>query len=175
MFLAFSQRNLNFWIFSFWTFSIYLKSLGDTLKLTRKSDYALRLLSALARVGPETALPTRYIAEREDISLKFLQSVASQLQTAGLLKSIPGPKGGNQLAKSPMQISVLEVIESMEGELALMDCMELSSNCCEFEKCGIQGLLGKAQIAMNEVLASESIADLASCPVATDSWFSAYF
>lgn len=138
------------------------------MKFTRKSDYALRLLSTLARLGPETALPTRYIAERESISLKFLQSVTSQLQSAGLLHSIPGPKGGNQLTKAPEMISVLEVIEAMEGELALMDCMELSSNCCEFEKCGIQGLLGRAQIAMNEVLASESIADLASCPVATE-------
>lgn len=135
------------------------------MKLTRKTDYALRLLSKLARVGQDKALPTRLIAEHEDISLKFLQSVASQLQSAQIIKSIPGPKGGNQLARPANQITVLEVIEIMEGELALMDCMEQSTNCCEFEKCGIQGLLGRAQIAMNEVLASETIADLASCPV----------
>lgn len=135
------------------------------MKLTRKTDYALRLLSKLARVGQDKALPTRLIAEHEDISLKFLQSVASQLQSAQIIKSIPGPKGGNQLARPAHQITVLEVIEIMEGELALMDCMEQSTNCCEFEKCGIQGLLGRAQIAMNEVLASETIADLSSCPV----------
>lgn len=139
------------------------------MKLTRKSDYALRLLTRLARLGPDKALPTRHIAEHEDISLKFLQSVASQLQTAGLIRSIPGPRGGNQLVRDAAKINVLEVIEVMEGQLALMDCMEHSSNCCEFEKCGIQGLLGRAQIAMNEVLASESIADLASCPVASES------
>ena len=137
------------------------------MKLTRKTDYALRLLLRLAREGMEKAVPTRVIAEDEDISLKFLQTVASQLVGAGLISSVSGPKGGNQLAKSPEEINVLLVIEAMEGPLALMDCMELSTNCCEFERCGIHNLLGRAQIAMNEVLASSSIADLIRCPANT--------
>tara|TARA_B110000483_G_C18169818_1_gene532836 strand:- start:1335 stop:1760 length:426 start_codon:yes stop_codon:yes gene_type:complete len=138
------------------------------MKLTRKTDYALRLLTRLARGEQSQVLPTRLIAESEDISLKYLQSVASQLVASGLIESVPGAKGGNILAKPANKISVLDVIEIMEGQLALMDCMELSTNCCEFQGCGIHGLLGRAQIAMNEVLSSESIADLAGCPVSNE-------
>jgi Rrf2 family protein len=135
------------------------------VKLTKKSDYALRLLISLAENHQDKILPTRWVAEQENIPLKFLQSVVSSLVREGILESIPGPKGGNKLLKSPDQISVLDVIEAVEGTMNLMDCMAESSQCGEFRNCKIHSLFGKAQFAMNEVLAECTLSQLVDCPL----------
>lgn len=133
------------------------------MKLTKKVDYALRFLSYLAAKNGQS-VPTREISESEGLSLKFLQSVVGMLNQSSLLISTTGVKGGHRLAKDPKMISVLDVVEAVEGQMSLMDCMEESKQCNQFSFCRIHSLLGRAQFAMNEVLSSASIADLVECP-----------
>lgn len=134
------------------------------MRLTKKSDYALRFLTYLAVKGA-VAVPTREVAGAEVLSLKFLQSVVGQLGQAGLVESSAGAKGGHKLARDPRMITVLDAVEAVEGPMSLMDCMEESGQCMNFSHCRIHSLLGRAQFAMNEVLSSATIADLVDCPV----------
>lgn len=133
------------------------------MRLTKKSDYALRFLTYLAVKGA-VSVPTREVAESERLSLKFLQSVVGQLGAAGLVDSTTGAKGGHKLARDPRLITVLDAVEAVEGAMSLMDCMEESQQCNHFSHCRIHSLLGRAQFAMNEVLASATIASLVDCP-----------
>ncbi len=133
------------------------------MRFTKRTDYALRLLIALAQRSG-AFVPTREIAESEALSLKFLQSVVSQLAEAGLVESTTGARGGHRLLRDPAKILILDVVEAVEGPMNLMDCMEESGQCGLFHGCKIHALLGRAQFAMNEVLASSSVADLVSCP-----------
>ena len=138
------------------------------MRLTKKVDYALRFLSHLA-TNPSIPVPTRRIAEQESLSLKFLQSVVAQLNNSQLIESTAGAKGGHRLLKDAKQVSLLQVVEAVEGPMSLMDCMEESGQCSSFSACRIHGILGRAQFAMNEVLASATVADLVDCPVSHQS------
>jgi Rrf2 family protein len=134
------------------------------MKLTKKSDYALRILISLAALPQGEVLTTKSIAESNDISLKFLQNVVSELVKHDIIESLPGPKGGNRLLSDPHHLSVLQVIEIIEGSMSLMDCMEESTQCQKFNYCKLHSLFGRAQFAMNEVLASCHLSDLVECP-----------
>ena len=70
------------------------------------------------------------IAESQGISQKYISRLIIDLRNAGFIKSIRGVGGGYVLAKSPSSISILDVIEAMEGELSVVDCA-MSANCCE--------------------------------------------
>ena len=105
------------------------------------------------------------VSQNKEMSLKFLQSVIADLVKSNIVTSISGAKGGNKLNMLPSCITVLQVIESVEGKIAIMDCMESSESCNEFEGCQIHCILGKALFAMNEVLEKHTVADLVETPV----------
>ncbi len=133
------------------------------MKLTKKTDYALRVLQDLAMLEDTQVKSARELALGHDISLKYLQSVLAELVHAKLVQSVPGVKGGFLLNQPAERITVYSVVKSLEGEVNLMDCMEESSHCSKFSSCSIHGLFGKAQLAVYEILSSKSIADLLPC------------
>ena len=134
------------------------------MKLTKRTDYALRILVHLsANLGERVT--TKELAESQNLSLKFLQTVVSDLVKREWVASISGPKGGVKLLMNPSQVTVLMVLEAMEGENILMDCMEESTQCNQFSKCKIHSLFGRAQLAVNEILSSTRIIDLVNCPI----------
>jgi Rrf2 family protein len=112
-----------------------------------------------------TAMPVRGVAEKTGLSLKFLQQVGASLVKTGVLESVPGAKGGLRLVEGAEKTTILQIVETVEGETSLLECMEESSNCSEFLGCQIHGILGKALFAFNEVLSSATLEDLRSCPV----------
>ena len=87
------------------------------LAITTKSPYALRALTELARSGGAGPVPIGELARRRDIPVQFLESVFATLRRAGILQSQRGVKGGYSFARPPDQITVLEVVELLEGEL----------------------------------------------------------
>ena len=133
------------------------------MKLTKKTDYALRVLQDLATLEKGQVLPAKEMAKSNELSLKFLQSVLSDLAKEGLVKSTPGPKGGFFLNQPASEITVYRVVEVLEGPVHLMDCMAEATQCGEFSSCSIHGLFGRAQLAVMEILSSKSIADLLPC------------
>lgn len=86
------------------------------ISVTSKSRYAVVAMAELARSG-DTPTPIAQVAERRDMPVQFLEQLFSTLRRDGLLHSHRGVKGGYTLAKPPDQISVLEVVQSLDGKL----------------------------------------------------------
>jgi Rrf2 family cysteine metabolism transcriptional repressor len=87
------------------------------LQITSKSPYAVRALAELARRGGATPVPIAEIAKARDIPVQFLEGLFASLRRAGILQSQRGVKGGYSFARAPEEITVLEVVESLEGPL----------------------------------------------------------
>jgi Rrf2 family cysteine metabolism transcriptional repressor len=87
------------------------------LVITTKSPYAVRALAELARRGQTTPVPIGEIARSRDIPVQFLEGLFATLRRSGILQSQRGVKGGYSFAKPPSEITVLEVVQLLEGEL----------------------------------------------------------
>jgi Rrf2 family cysteine metabolism transcriptional repressor len=87
------------------------------LVITTKSPYAVRALAELARRGQGAPVPIGEIARARDIPVQFLEGLFAALRRAGILQSQRGVKGGYSFARPPAEVTVLEVVELLEGEL----------------------------------------------------------
>jgi len=87
------------------------------LSITSKSPYAIRALTELARMGGQAPVPIGELARRRDVPVQFLEQLFAVLRRAGLLKSQRGVKGGYSFARQPSEITVLEVVELLDGPL----------------------------------------------------------
>jgi Rrf2 family transcriptional regulator, cysteine metabolism repressor len=88
------------------------------LAITTKSPYAVRALAELARRGEGQPVPIAEIARARDIPVQFLEGLFATLRRAGILQSQRGVKGGYRFARPPAEVTVLEVTEMLDGELA---------------------------------------------------------
>ena len=89
----------------------------DMLSITTKSPYALRALTELARLDAEGPVPIGELAKRRDIPVQFLEQLFATLRRAGLLRSQRGVKGGYSFARAPSEITVLDIVELLDGPL----------------------------------------------------------
>ena len=87
------------------------------ISITTKSPYALQALTELARTGTTDPVPIGELARRRDIPVQFLEQLFAVLRRAGLLRSQRGVHGGYAFAREPGEITVLEVVELLEGEV----------------------------------------------------------
>jgi Rrf2 family protein len=87
------------------------------LSITTKSPYAIQALTELGRAGRDTPVPIAELARRREIPIQFLEQLFSVLRRAGLLRSFRGVKGGYAFAREPSTITVLEVVELLDGKL----------------------------------------------------------
>jgi Rrf2 family iron-sulfur cluster assembly transcriptional regulator len=126
------------------------------MKFTRKTDYALRAMQNLARRHYDAAaegvkaspVPVPVLAGDSGLSLRFLSGIMARLSRMGLVKAVPGPKGGLTLGRSPEAISILDIVEAAEGPINLMECMSHPENCKDASGCSIMGVLHTAQGAL---------------------------
>ena len=95
-----------------------------------KSRYALRILIDLAQQGSEDYVPLKDIAERQDISKKYLEIIAKDLVKGGLIKGASGKHGGYMLTRSPSEYSIGEIIVQMEGSFAPVACLKNNPEEC---------------------------------------------
>ncbi len=115
------------------------------LSITSKSPYAVRALIELHRIGDEDPVPIAELAKRGGIPAQFLEQLFATLRRAGLLKSQRGVKGGYTFAKPAEQITVLEVVEQLDGPLGA----------------DARGVFAEAAQAARGVLREQTIADVA--------------
>ena len=97
-----------------------------------KGRYALRVMIDLAQQESDQFIPLKDIAERQDISKKYLEIIAKEMVKGGLITGASGKHGGYKLCKEPAEYSVGEIIELMEGSFAPVACLE--NDCTECEK-----------------------------------------
>jgi Rrf2 family protein len=115
------------------------------MQITRQADYAMRAVAYLANLGTESRAATSQIAEDQKIPPSFLAKIVSQLSVAGLLQTSRGARGGVSLARSPYDISFLEVVEAIDGPILLNECVADGSACTFGETCTLRPVFCDAQ------------------------------
>jgi Rrf2 family protein len=135
------------------------------LELSRKSDYALRAVIYLARLSPERYGRVSEIAKAKGIPQAFLAQILPLLANRGVVKSQQGAHGGYTLARTPEEITFLEVIESVEGPLRLNKCVEgQHDDCSILDSCEMLHVWNRAQTQMVGFLQSVTMADMLKAP-----------
>lgn len=119
------------------------------ISITTKSPYALRALVELARLGPSGPIPIGELAKRRDVPVQFLEQLFAALRRGGILKSQRGVKGGYSFARDPSGITVLEIVELLDGPIGT----DASSVFAEAAQAA-RAVLAKATIA--DVLEQEN-------------------
>jgi Rrf2 family protein len=114
------------------------------MQITRQADYAVRAIMYLAQMGSDKKAATSQIAEDQDIPLSFLAKIIAQLSVAGLLQTMRGARGGVALARDPDEISLLEVVEAIDGPIQLNECVN-GVYQCTLSDCPIQSIWYDAQ------------------------------
>ena len=104
-------------------------------RVSRRLDYGLQLMTSLASDPDNHSQPTAALASKLDMPLPFLHQIAHVLMQAGLIKATPGQKGGLRLSQQPQDISVLQIIEALEGPIILSPCQECDDNCPRHQNC----------------------------------------
>ena len=129
--------------------------------VSTKGRYALRVMLELAQFGGEGYLPLTEIAERQDISVKYLESIISVLSKAGLVDGVRGKGGGYRLNRKPEEYSVGEILKLTEGSRAPVACLDCKPNKCErSENCKTLPMWEKLDEIICDYLNSVTLADL---------------
>jgi Rrf2 family protein len=115
------------------------------MQITRQADYAVRAVLYLARLEPNQRAATSQVAQEQHIPPSFLAKIISQLSIAGLLHTSRGARGGVTLAREPKDITLLEVIEAIDGPIMLNECVGDSSTCTFDEDCPLRPVWCEAQ------------------------------
>ncbi len=129
------------------------------MQITRQADYAVRAVLHLARSG-DTRTATSTIAEEQKIPPSFLAKIISQLSIAGLLHTSRGARGGVTLARDPGEITLLEVIEAIDGPIQLNECVGDTSSCSFDENCPLRPVWCEAQEQLVGRLRGTNFADM---------------
>lgn len=114
------------------------------MQITRQADYAVRAIMYLAQLGLDEKAATSQIAEEQDIPLSFLAKIIAQLSVAGLLQTMRGARGGVTLARPPEEITLLEVVEAIDGPIMLNECVHNGYDC-PLSSCPMRKVWGEAQ------------------------------
>jgi Rrf2 family protein len=132
------------------------------LRLSKKADYALMAMKHLALRAGAGSVSAREIAEQYDIPVELMAKVLQRLARHGLLVSQQGTRGGYLLARSASLMSVAEVIEAVDGPLAVTACNTTEENCEQFAKCNVRDPLWKIKDRILMALATCSLSELAT-------------
>lgn len=132
------------------------------MKLSTKGRYGLRAMLDMAQNGEDGPITSHTIAQRQDISERYLEQLLIPLKQAGLVKSIRGSQGGYVLGRSPKNISVGDIIRVLEGPLAPVDCVnEVNPDDCErADYCVTRGIWARVRDSVAEILDSYTLEDL---------------
>jgi len=130
------------------------------MKLSTRGRYATRALLDLALHQEEEPVLLKDIAQRQQISLRYLEHLITPLVAAGIIRSTRGARGGVWLAKPPQEIKLSEVIRLLEGSIAPVECVNNPEICVRSELCVTRDIWGELKKAMDGVLESTTLQDL---------------
>ena len=128
--------------------------------IRRKTDYALRCLVHLAQAARGQVISVHALAQREDIPEELLHKIMQDLSAAGIVLANRGRTGGFRLAKTPGKITVLGVLEALQGRFAMNRCFLAADRCRHKGDCGLRDKLIAIQEEMVAFFRAVTIADL---------------
>lgn len=132
------------------------------MKISSRGEYGVRAMLDLALHYGQGPIPLKKIAERQDISEHYLEQLIASLRKAGLVISHRGAQGGYELAATPGETKVSDIIRVLEGPIAPMECVEENpGDCSHTAKCATRVLWKKLQESMEAVLENTTLEWLA--------------
>jgi Rrf2 family protein len=139
----------------------YFSKQENGMKLSTRTRYGMRALVDLVLHDKGQPVQLKDIAERQNISLPYLEHLIIPLVSTGIIKTTRGAKGGINLAKNPADIRLKEILEVLEGPLSPVDCLKAGGDCTRSGTCATQEVWNEMKKAMESVLTSHSLQELA--------------
>lgn len=129
--------------------------------VSTRGRYALRIMLELAQYDNSSFIPLPIIAEKQEISEKYLESIIAILSKAGLVEGMRGKGGGYRLKRAPKEYSAGEILRLTEGSLAPVTCLDKASNTCpRASKCDTLPMWEELNSIINNYLDSVTLADM---------------
>lgn len=132
------------------------------MKLSTRARYGMRALMDLTLHSTGQPVQLKDIAERQKISLSYLEHLVIPLISAGIVKSVRGAHGGIMLAKPPEDVRLKQILEILEGPLAPVDCLRDAHSCPRSGLCATQDVWDEMRTAMEKILEAKTLRDLAN-------------
>ena len=142
-------------------YPFYVNKRGSDMQITRQADYALRAMLYLARNNDGKRSATSRIAAEQQIPSSFLAKIISQLSIAGLIQTSRGAHGGVLMSKPPEEITLLQVVEAIDGPISLNQCTLVPGSCNFGDSCPMHPIWKDLQCQLVERLRTTSFADVA--------------
>jgi len=130
------------------------------MKLSTKCRYGARAVIEIARHHEDGPIKRKDIARYQNISDSYLENILISLKNAGIIDTIRGANGGYMLRNDPSEVNLLQIINALEGSLALVKCAENPSICDKTEKCATRVVWVKLQEAKENILRNVTIQEL---------------
>ena len=130
------------------------------MKLSTRTRYGVRAVLELAASQGKGPMQIKTIANRQGISLKYLEQLMAILKSAGFVRSVRGSKGGYILAKPANQIKLSDIFNALEGPVTTVECVENESYCARVADCVARQVWAEVQRAITNVLQSMTLQDL---------------
>ena len=130
------------------------------MKISTKGRYGLRILIDLATHDPEKPRMLKDIAKSQQISEKYISRLVIDLRRAKLIRSVRGINGGFHLAKSPESITLLEILETMEGPISVVDCVRSPEKCTRNALCPARDIWQKLNDGIRELTGEITLEDI---------------
>lgn len=130
------------------------------MQITQTADYAVRTVVFLAMHRGSEPVAAAAIAKEMTIPADYISKVVQALSRAGLVESVPGRNGGARLARDAQDLSMLEVVEAVDGPVTLTRCVIRPGACPRDQFCPVHGFWKEAQKGLVSKLASTKIADI---------------
>lgn len=132
----------------------------STRLVDTKGRYAVRAMLDLALHTGDSPVLIKDISEREDISKLYLKQILVPLRVAGLIRTVRGPNGGFILARPPSEIKLIEIVQSVEGSTAPVECVDDDTICQRSDLCVTREIWVEIKNAIDNVLESNTLQDL---------------
>ncbi len=148
------------------------------MRISKKTDYALRALMTLVEYHGRAPIPIRELARRNDVPKRFLEHIMLDLKSKGWVESVAGIRGGYVLAKKPDQITMGEVVRFFDGILAPIDCVSVSgyARCTQEPVCRFRRVFYDARNYVTRLMDSATLGQVfKGVPVSKEEIFSAEF
>ena len=131
------------------------------MKLSTRGRYALRLMLDIALHTDEGSVSLKSVAQRQDISVKYLEQIVTPLARGGLLQATRGAQGGYRLSRSPEEYTVGEILRTIEGSLAPVACLDSGEAYCDrLNQCVTVEVYRRIDQAIDNVIDHMTLGDL---------------
>ena len=130
------------------------------MKISTKGRYGTRAMVDIGNNYGKGPVSLRELAERQGISMKYMEQIVPLLKTSGLVRSTRGARGGYVLSRTPKEISLRDIIQALEGSWSLVDCLDDEGLCTRAQKCVTYEIWNDLNKAIHTILDRTSLQDM---------------